>query len=378
MEKIGWQVEKIGSYCSSEARYRTVPGAVENYSRKTSRLSLSRACREARRIKKRSLCKIFIKKLPILPFSIIKILRYKPPIQLSKLEEICKKYRPILIKLEPFEVEKIKNGQVYFKVFKSNKSPLVPTKTLWINLTKPEKQLLSEMKQKTRYNLRKAEKYLLFEPCLPARLPDGQAGRLVENSTKKTSRLSLSRACREARRVNVKIVSGDKVSKNQLQSFYNLWSKNKPFNWLFKPHFNELKYLVESFGKRCFFVFIYKKSPHCHSELDSESIQIKFTTIDSGSCFQPVRNDRGYQLLASCLILTSKNIAFYWHNASTKTGKRNFAPTLCVWKAIKEAKKRGLKIFDFEGLWDERFPHLNKGWKGFTRFKKGFSFKARL
>lgn len=34
------------------------------------------------------------------------------------------------------------------------------------------------------------------------------------------------------------------------------------------------------------------------------------------------------------------------------------------------AKKRGCKIFDFEGIYDERFP--NKSWLGFTHFKKSF------
>ena len=33
---------------------------------------------------------------------------------------------------------------------------------------------------------------------------------------------------------------------------------------------------------------------------------------------------------------------------------------------------RGLKIFDFEGIYDQRFPKLNKGWIGFSNFKKGF------
>ena len=65
-------------------------------------------------------------------------------------------------------------------------------------------------------------------------------------------------------------------------------------------------------------------------------------------------------------------MSFYWHNCSTETGKKLFAPTLCVWEVIKESKRRNLQIFDFEGLWDERFPKLNKNWQGFSQFKKGF------
>jgi len=290
MEKIGWKVETIDNDSMNQCSNEKI--------------------------------NIFIKKIPILPFSVIKILRYKGKIQLIKLKNLAKKHRAILIKLEPFEIEKTKNGQVYFKVLENNKWPLTPTKTLWVNLKKSENQILSEMKQKTRYNIRLAQR----------------------------------------KKIKAEIISGDKITTDQLLDFYNLWKKNKPHNWLFRPNFNELKYLVECFDKKCFFVFI-----HRHSELDSESIQIN-TSIDS--CFR--RNDKECKLIAACLILTSSNVAFYWHNTSTDLGKKLFAPTLCIWEAIRESKKRKLKIFDFEGLWDERYPKLNKNWKGFSRFKEGF------
>jgi lipid II:glycine glycyltransferase (peptidoglycan interpeptide bridge formation enzyme) len=66
-------------------------------------------------------------------------------------------------------------------------------------------------------------------------------------------------------------------------------------------------------------------------------------------------------------------MAFYWHNGSLDIGKKLFAPTLCIWEAILECKRRRLKVFDFEGLYDERFPNKNTSWKGFSRFKLGFS-----
>jgi len=43
---------------------------------------------------------------------------------------------------------------------------------------------------------------------------------------------------------------------------------------------------------------------------------------------------------------------------------------LVVWELMQEAKKRGCKTWDWEGIYDERWP--NKGWKGFTHFKKSF------
>ncbi len=254
---------------------------------------------------KQSNIQVFIKKLPFLPLSVIKALRYQSPIDHKKLKQLQKKHWVFLTKLEPFEIERANNDQIYFKLFKKTGFPLTPTKTIWINLAKKEVQLLKEMKSKTRYNLKKAQK----------------------NNLK------------------VKIIPVNKITEQQLKDFYQLWSKNKPHDFVFKPSYYELKSLLDSFSDKCFFVFFKK-----------------------GDAFLEVGN----ALLASCLILTSKNMAFYWHNCSTKEGKKYFAPTLCVWEAIKESKKRKLDIFDFEGVWDERYPKLNKGWKGFTRFKKGF------
>ena len=65
-------------------------------------------------------------------------------------------------------------------------------------------------------------------------------------------------------------------------------------------------------------------------------------------------------------------IAYYWIAGATREGKKLFAPSLLVWEALKLAKERGAKRFDFIGVWDERLPRQNNSWKGFTKFKEGF------
>lgn len=79
--------------------------------------------------------------------------------------------------------------------------------------------------------------------------------------------------------------------------------------------------------------------------------------------------------LAGILLLFYDHIAYYWYASSLTKGKKLFAPTLLIWEAFKLAKKRGCKIFDFEGICDERFPKASKSWKGFTKFKEGFGGK---
>lgn len=76
--------------------------------------------------------------------------------------------------------------------------------------------------------------------------------------------------------------------------------------------------------------------------------------------------------LSGILMLYTHATAYYWFASSLPEGKKLFAPTLLVWHALKRAKKLGCKTFDFEGIYDERFPKAAESWKGFTKFKEGF------
>jgi len=78
-------------------------------------------------------------------------------------------------------------------------------------------------------------------------------------------------------------------------------------------------------------------------------------------------------LLSGILMVRTRDTAYYMYAASSKLGKKLFAPSLNTWETICIAKKVGCKVFDFEGIYDERFPF--KSWVGFTRFKKSFGGK---
>lgn len=80
--------------------------------------------------------------------------------------------------------------------------------------------------------------------------------------------------------------------------------------------------------------------------------------------------------LGGILMLYYDRIAYYWYASALQSGKTLFAPTLLVWEALKLAKRKGNKIFDFEGICDERFPRASESWKGFTKFKEGFGGKT--
>ncbi len=79
--------------------------------------------------------------------------------------------------------------------------------------------------------------------------------------------------------------------------------------------------------------------------------------------------------LAGILLLMYDKVAYYWYASALKEGKKLFAPTLLVWEALRTAKRKSCRIFDFEGICDDRFPKASLTWKGFTKFKEGFGGK---
>lgn len=73
---------------------------------------------------------------------------------------------------------------------------------------------------------------------------------------------------------------------------------------------------------------------------------------------------------AGAIFLLADSIAYYWQAFTSKGGRGKLTQYKIVWEGILWAKKMGAKVFDFEGIYDERFP--NKSWLGFTHFKKSF------
>ncbi len=77
------------------------------------------------------------------------------------------------------------------------------------------------------------------------------------------------------------------------------------------------------------------------------------------------------QLDSSSVMMFYGNMACYRHSGSL--GQDNKLPTsyLLQWEAIKEAKKRGMKYYNFWGIAPEN-AHKQHPFKGITHFKKGF------
>ena len=70
---------------------------------------------------------------------------------------------------------------------------------------------------------------------------------------------------------------------------------------------------------------------------------------------------------------TSNYITYYWYGFTNKEGRTSLSQYSLLYYGILWAKQIGCKLFDFEGIYDTRFP--NKSWLGFTHFKKSFGGK---
>ncbi len=70
------------------------------------------------------------------------------------------------------------------------------------------------------------------------------------------------------------------------------------------------------------------------------------------------------------LVIETKNTANYLHSFTTNNGRKTGAHFRMVWEVLIDEKNRGLKFFDFEGIYDKRWPQ--KKWLGFSEFKKKF------
>lgn len=122
--------------------------------------------------------------------------------------------------------------------------------------------------------------------------------------------------------------------RQEVKRFYAFWKK---YGRGYIPSRAELLQLLDAFGEKMFVVIALKDK----------------------------------QILSGAIILFPNFKAYYYYAVTSPLGRKLFTGYLLVWKAMLQLKKRKCRYFDFEGIYDERFPQL-KRWKGFSNFKKKF------
>lgn len=78
----------------------------------------------------------------------------------------------------------------------------------------------------------------------------------------------------------------------------------------------------------------------------------------------------GSEYQSGLMVIYSKDTANYYMTWTSEEGRKSGAHYKLVWEELLKAKRKGLKFFDFEGVFDPRWPQ--KKWVGFTEFKRRF------
>lgn len=211
--------------------------------------------------------------------------------EIKKIREIGKAYGAVFVRVEPLaEIQSSGAKNVTKKSLLSGQTS--PKATQVLDISKTEEEILADMKQKTRYNIRLAEK----------------------------------------KNVTVKML-------DDVDLFYELLQKTSGRDKGYAPH--EKKYykkMIENLAKN-----------------------------DLGHVFVAEHESTP---LAAIFVSFYGNLAIYLHGGFNDEKRNLMAPYLCQWEAIKYAKSKGCKFYDFWGVAETDDP--KDPWAGITRFKEGF------
>lgn len=246
----------------------------------------------------------FIKKIPILG-SILKIQRPEK-IRIDTIGKLCREYGVFQTIIEP----KNEQDSKYLESigFKLAKSTYLPSKTLQIDLTQSEEDILKQFKKDARSAIRKA-------------------GALQSPGRNRGRGAFTVHEC---------------LTPDEIKIFRKGWQKSVKFK-RFVPSADQLINLKKSF-------------PQFHSLfLTSHNI---FGRIIGGVIFTTSSHGK------------SKYVTYYWQAFTNKEGRSTLSNYALLYHGILWAKRNAYKLFDFEGIYDPRFP--DKSWLGFTHFKRSF------
>lgn len=157
-------------------------------------------------------CQVFVRKISFLG-KIAKLQRPENRISNLQFATFIKKYKPSVFYVEP----QIPLTHPISPIFSFSKTAFLPSKTIIIDLTKSEQELLKKMKPKTRYNIKIAQR------------------------------------------------NGVVIKKTQdIESFIKLWHSQALKRGMFLSQKKEIEGLFNFYGNKCSLLLAYSKDVHVH------------------------------------------------------------------------------------------------------------------
>ena len=272
----------------------------------------------------RSRANAFIRRIPLIG-SVVKIQRPEAIPPEKELDKLAKRHRALFIKIEP-------HNQILNTKYQPDNWPLLPSKTLLLDLTKSEEKLWENLDQDAKYSIRKAKKQLSVTSYQLS---------VTDNAGEKQGRL---------------------------RQFYELLKSTGGSKHFYTPKWQNLKLKAECFGKKAWLVLATERNNPRSSTTHCTPLARAFLNFAQSRKVRHHSHKNESFPLAGCLLLTHDNVAYYHHAANSPKGRKLLAGYLVLWEAIKLAKSLNCHTFDFEGTYDERFPKqfgISKGiyWK---------------
>ncbi len=256
----------------------------------------------------------FLKKLPLVGY-LLKIQRPEK-INFETIDQLCRMYHIFQIAVEPKHMSQV--PLLITNRYKLSKSPFLPTKTLQIDLTQSKEEIYKDFQRNIKTGLRRAYS--------PERVVSDEQSRTIEPRVEGEWS------------PQVKQYSSGK----EIVKFREEWKKSVKLN-RYVPSVDTLLNLTKSFPQN---KLLFLAS---HNNAGRIIGGVIFTITSHG---------------------LSNYITSYLYGFTSKVGRSSLAHASLLYQGILWGKRMDCKIFDFEGIYDDRFP--NKSWLGFTRFKKSF------
>lgn len=238
--------------------------------------------------------------------------------QKNILARVAKKYNCIYIKCEPL-VENIPTNEqnnvtiLGKKGFVRGRSLFTPHNFV-LDVTKSEEELLSQMKQKTRYNIKLAKK----------------------------------------RGVQVEIDNSGEAFERYLELTEETTNRQG-----FYAHSNEYhRKMWQILGKH------QALNPKSETNYKSEIRNNKLVADLLVAKYQD-------EIITAWVLFTHNDTLYYPYGASTREHRQLMANNLVMWEVIKLAKRKGLKYLDMWGALSPT-PDPKDPWYGFHKFKEGY------
>jgi len=224
-----------------------------------------------------------------------------------------------------------------FRIIKVQRPAEINFKTLEeLSRKKGFTQIIFEPKNQTQAEQLERKHFKKITPYLPSKTVV-----LDLNPEEKEILKKMKKDCRRAIEKTQKLTVKE-CSIADLKEFRQEWKKTVNFK-RFVPPLSQLEALKRIFKNNSLFLLYQQKT----------SFKEKAT--------------------AGAVFLKGDKTAYYWQAFTDKEGRRKLAQYQLVWQGILWAKKNGCRQFDFEGIFDPRFP--NRNWLGFSHFKKSFGGK---